>query len=716
MLSLPLVNVLHAESCAVLAFAACFAGGLDAVGRLRSGESLPAVIRREFGFLLIPLVLYQLSRLVVPGCDLATGLRYFVLFPAISLIAAISLAYLLTARNPQKAGKRFVALVLAILLISLLWDLGFHPQFYVYNHVFGGVLGPIYDLHHANRLGLYVFRGITLLWAGLFVLVGLRLRNPAKRRLPGILLPIIAVLLALGYWFGPQLGINTTHGTIARGLGSRVETEHFVIHYDGRVVAASEIGRIAEDHEYRYEMMAMELGFGVDDRIVSHIYPTAAVRASLTGAGYTDIAPVWLSRPQIHILYDSYDQTFAHELAHVFSRDMGLPVLRASLRVGLVEGFAVAMEPPIGLPSPTDQVAAIRNAPDFDSLFGGQSLASSVVASLSPFGFWSGRGAVSYTTMGSFVRYLLDTYGPDPFRRVYGMGSFESAYGVRLTDLAEGWEASLLGRELPEAVAVLAAGRFSVLSIFERHCPHDTPRAVRRYWDALDHMQFRDTTAAMEAVEDVLKIHPDFAPALSLWARLELQRGRAGAVRTRLNPVLSADTSMAAYLGMSMGDALAMEGRPNEATGWYDRALTLQSPYSRSILVLIRLRNLLVDQPELIAALNDVGGRATAEGVLEQSGADAARILGSVAAAIDYDYEAAFGRITKTAGTAAADTAGARWYAWAAAFAFRAGDLDEAERFRALAVQAARTEEDVYEVARLADFARRIEWTRQRKA
>jgi len=263
---------------------------------------------------------------------------------------------------------------------------------------------------------------------------------------------------------------------------------------------------------------------------------------------------------------------------------------------------------------------------------------------------------------------------------------------------------------------VLAAGRFSVLSIFERHCPHDTPRAVRRYWDALDHMQFRDTTAAMEAVEDVLKIHPDFAPALSLWARLELQRGRAGAVRTRLNPVLSADTSMAAYLGMSMGDALAMEGRPNEATGWYDRALTLQSPYSRSILVLIRLRNLLVDQPELIAALNDVGGRATAEGVLEQSGADAARILGSVAAAIDYDYEAAFGRITKTAGTAAADTAGARWYAWAAAFAFRAGDLDEAERFRALAVQAARTEEDVYEVARLADFARRIEWTRQRKA
>ncbi|HEY5565250.1 MAG TPA: hypothetical protein VIL33_06640, partial [Rhodothermia bacterium] len=95
---MPLVNVLHAESCAVLTFAACFAGGLDAVGRFRSGESLPGVIRWEFGFLLIPLVLYQISRLVVPGCDLATGLRYFALFPAISLIAAISLAYFLTAR------------------------------------------------------------------------------------------------------------------------------------------------------------------------------------------------------------------------------------------------------------------------------------------------------------------------------------------------------------------------------------------------------------------------------------------------------------------------------------------------------------------------------------------------------------------------------------------------------------------------------------------
>ncbi|HUF07695.1 MAG TPA: hypothetical protein VMO47_00120 [Rhodothermales bacterium] len=716
MLSLPLVNVLHAESCAVLAFAACFTGGLDAVSRLRSGESLPAVLRWEFGFLLIPLVLYQLSRLVVPGCDLATGLRYFVLFPAISLIAAISLAYLLTARSPQKAGRRFVALVFAVLLITLLWDLGFHPQFYVYNHVFGGVLGPIYDLHHADRLGLYVFRGMTLLWAGLFALVGLRLRSSGERRLTSVFLPVISALLALGYWFGPQLGINTTHETIAGGLGSRVETEHFEIHYDERVVTASEIVRIAEDHEYRYAMMAMDLGFGVGEKILSYIYPTAAVRASLTGAGYTDVAPVWLSRPQIHILYDSYDQTFAHELAHVFSRDMGLPVLGASLRVGLVEGFAVAMEPPIGLPSPSDQVAAIRNAPDFDSLYGGRSLASSVIASLSPFGFWSGRGAVSYTTMGSFVRYLLDTYGPDPFRRVYGMESFESAYGVRLTDLAEDWEASLLGRELPEAVAALAAGRFSVLSIFERHCPHDTPRAVRRFWDALDHMQFRDTTAAKGAVDDVLKIHPDFAPGLSLWARLELQRGRAGAVRTRLNPVLSADTMMAAYLGLSMGDALAMEGRRAEASAWYDRTMVLQSPYSRSLLAVLRLRKLLIDRPELIAALNDVGGRAAAHGVLGDSGEGAALVLGSVASALDYNYAAAFGLIRETAGTAAADTAGARWYAWAASFAFRAGELEEAERFRSLAVQAARTEGDMYEIARLADFGRRIEWSRQRKA
>jgi len=713
LLSLPLVNVLQAESCAILAVAAFFVGGWDAVRRFQSGEEFKSVVQLELLFLLVPLALYQLARLIAPGCDLWAGLTYFVLFPMVSLVLAVSVAYALTGRNPEKAFSRYLLAGVLLLVVTLLWDLGLHPQFYVYNHVFGGVLGPLYDLNLTARPGLFVFRAMTLVWSGIFLLVGFRLRYSTRRRTADGALSLLAAVLAAGYFFGPRLGINTTYETIARDLGSTIRTEHFEIHYDARVLPESEVARIAKDHEFRYAQMASELGFGVDEPILSYIYPTARIRAQLTGAGYTDISPVWLGRPQVHVLYDSYDRTFAHELAHVFSRDMGLPILHASLRVGLVEGFAVAMEPPIGLPDATDQVAAIRNSPDFDSLYVGQSMADGIVANLSPFGFWSGRGAVSYTTMGSFVRYLLDEYGAESFTQVYGMASVESAYGIGLKKLAEGWEASLVGRELPPAVTELAVGRFSVLSIFERRCPHDTPVAVRRYWDAGDAMQLRDTTAARTALEDVLRLYPNFAPALSIWAQLELQRGKAEGVAYRLNPVLAADSAAAAYLGLPMGDAQAMEGHPDAALLWYDLASKWQSPYSRTSLAILRLRRLLAPAPDLVAATNGAGGRERATARLSASADPTARVMGALVAAMDYDYAKAYEVIVGTEATDAARIAGERWPAWAALFAYRNGDFEKAERFRQLAVQAAFREDDQYEVVRLKDFRQRIDWARR---
>lgn len=713
MLGVPLVNVLHAESCAILAAVAFFVGGWDAVRRFRDGSSLKTVAETEVLLLLVPLLLYQLARLIGPGCDLWAGLTYYALFPLVSLVLAVSVAYALTGISPSKALARFFLLGVVVLVVTPIWDIGFHPQFYVYNHIFGGILGPLYDLNLAARPGLYVFRAMTLVWSGVFVLIGWWRRHPEQRQAAVLGLSALGVVLAAAYAFGPGLGINTTYGTIADGLGGSVRTAHFVIHYDPRVLPETEVARIAKDHEFRYAQMARELGFEVEGPILSYVYPTARIRARLTGAGYTDIAPVWLGRPQVHVLYESYDRTFAHELAHVFSRDMGIPVLHASLRVGLVEGFAVAMEPPIGLPDATDQVAAIRNAPDFDSLYGGQSLADGVVKSLSAFGFWTGRGAVSYTTMGSFVRFLLDRYGPDPFRRVYGMASFESAYGVHLRDLAEAWEASLLGRELPPAVAQLAVSRFSILSIFERRCPHDTPMAVLRYWDALDAMQFRDTTAARKALDDVLRRYPDFAPALSIWAQLELGGGKAEAVAYRLHPVLSTDSAAAAYLGLPMGDARAMAGHADRATFWYDQASRWQSPYSRTTLAILRLRKRMETEPDLVAAANGLGGRRRAIERLSASDLSAARVVAALMTAIDYDYAGAFEVLMGTSDTEAAEAAGERWFAWGALFAYRIGYFEKAERFRQSAVQAALRENDPYEVARLEDFAERIEWARR---
>jgi hypothetical protein len=163
-------------------------------------------------------------------------------------------------------------------------------------------------------------------------------------------------------------------------------------------------------------------------------------------------------------------------------------------------------------------------------------------------------------------------------------------------------------------------------------------------------------------------------------------------------------------MGLQMGDAMAMLGQPEEAADWYERTALLQSPYSRSLLAMLKLRTLLATEPEIVAAINDVGGRQTARRVLAVSESPSARIMGALAAAVDDESGEALAILLQTAGTNEAERVGARWLAWAASFAYRAGQYGEAERFRTLAVQAAHSENDIYEVERLEAFARRIAW------
>ena len=62
------------------------------------------------------------------------------------------------------------------------------------------------------------------------------------------------------------------------------------------------------------------------------------------------------------MLASEVGRSLGHEMAHVVAREFGMPVLRASPAVGLVEGLAVAVEPPDGLPAPEALVAAALDA------------------------------------------------------------------------------------------------------------------------------------------------------------------------------------------------------------------------------------------------------------------------------------------------------------------------------------------------------------------
>jgi hypothetical protein len=594
-----LLNVLQVESAAVVAFASFFVAGWSASAHFaEKTRTFWEELLRQEGALLVPLAMLTVSRLWAPNCTFGQGLLFYALFPGVTVVLAVAVAYAVTGAQGGRPFWGIGGLGVLLSLAGPVYDLGFHPQLYTYNHVFGGVLGPIYDEQLAVRWGLFAFRGLTLLWAGAAAFLGARLRG----RGPRWGMPVCAVLIGVGYWFGPSLGINTPAGYLQDQLGGHRQTEHFDLYYDPSQLEPADVDALADDHEAHYRSIRHRLALDADEmpgRIQSYLYPNPEVKARLTGARSTSVSPVWLEHPQVHLLVDRVDASLGHELAHVFSRPFGLPLLRASWAPGLVEGWAVALEPPAPFPSPHDLVSVATTA---DSVGALAATADAIANRLTPWGFWTGRGAVSYATMGSFVKYLLDTYGPGPLKDVYARGNFEAAYGRSLDSLAAGWERFLRRRPaVSRAAHDVVVRQFTQPSLFEKTCPHYVPPPRRRLQAARAAARRGDSTAAVRHLRRALEGAPRYAAAHAALARRRLAKGTPTAVRTQLDTLSRTEHSVG--LRLHLADALVLTGDPRAARRHYRAAWTRTPRYAHATRARLRLRSAVADRPDVVRAL-----------------------------------------------------------------------------------------------------------------
>ncbi len=522
----PLFGLLHVEAATVVATASFFIGGLSATGLFRSGDSLRRVLIAQLGLLLIPWALLTATLVWRANCGYVLGCALFILYTIPSVVLAVSLAYALTGATKRWRRVWFVIAGSLIATIPVAFDLLLHPQLYTYNHVFGGILGPIYDEELAVRPGLFVFRGLTILWAIWLMMLGLWLRRKdgrghdgAQRRNVGTW-AFVTVVIALIYAFSVPLGINTSAGHIERALGIELDLGSAVIHYQAGSLTESELSWISDEHIYRYEQLREQLGVNVAESIHVYLYPDGDTRAALIGSRTTSVTPVWLPSPQIHMLAEEFTPDhYGHELAHVFAREFGMPVLHASLAVGLVEGLAVAVEPPDGLPEPRYQVAASLESNQAGLGHLNADPAEAVAHAMNPLGFWTGRGAVSYTTSGAFAGYLLDRFGAEKMRLAYRTADFREAFGHPLDELASAWEAELRTLQPDSEAVAIAMWRFAQPSLFERYCPHHLPRVVRLTRRAVEAEERGDVAEALRFYEGAIEADSTFAPALAGWAR-----------------------------------------------------------------------------------------------------------------------------------------------------------------------------------------------------
>jgi hypothetical protein len=432
-----------------------FAGAALAAALLQAALAAPAFARAAFS-----------------PCSATAGAAFV---PVLALPSALAGSALGVAAGLAARGRRPRAALLhaAALLGSLgasLFAAWAGPATYVLDHLLGAWPGPLYDEALAIDARLVLFRLGTLAWTGALVAaaeLGLRLagRRPARAAAAALALALLAFAGAHAWLVGS--GELAARQGIARELGGRRTGERCDLVYPAEK-PAEEAERFARDCEFEATEVAAALGIARPPRVAVYLYRDAAEKRRLVGAGGTDYTKPWLG--EVHLgdaaaPHPSLRHELVHALAASFARGpLKVPArFLVSVRAGLVEGLAVALDLPRGEWTAHQWSRAMRD-------LGLMPRASTL---LGPVGFLSAPKARAYTVAGSFLAFLLERYGAGPVRRIYGGASFEAAFGRPVEALEGEWSAFLDGVPVPAELRASAEARFRGESLFVRRCARE---------------------------------------------------------------------------------------------------------------------------------------------------------------------------------------------------------------------------------------------------
>ena len=561
--NVPLFNILAFEFCAVMALSISFAGAHIALTVLQQMKRRPQALSgppRQIVFrcfwnalifstslLVLPLTVILLNAFRVKNCDFGEGFLFFAILPLISCLYATT-AGVFFGFWIQKRWMAYLAYLGYLLLscVPVVINLIFHPPVFAYHSTFGYFPGPIYDFVIRITPTLLIARTETLLWAFLFLgltintcevsretglMPKLRCRKLVGRIAKRVPLYLLIVGLLSFQFYAGALGIRPTREDVARKLGGFRETAHFEIFYAREL--ETQIERIAEDCEFQYAQLSdylMPEGAVLSRKVRAYVYASPEQKKRLIGARHTSVEDPFGYGFHIHAQGFPHS-VLKHELAHVFT--VPWSPLKVSLKIGLHEGIAVAADWEEGRLTGHQWAKAMRQmeiAPPLSGIMG--------------FGFWGHAGSRSYLLAGSFVRFLVDTYGIERFKGVFRTGNFVKHYGKDLYSLEMEWIEFLDNIPLSDNDIAYTTYRLQQRSVFERVCAHEMAAWRDAAWQAYYQ---KDFVTAVQTFETMLSAEPnnlstlyglmysayriqDYDKALSLATHI------VGAEDTRLSP------------------------------------------------------------------------------------------------------------------------------------------------------------------------------------
>ena len=487
----------------------------DYAGRVMVRGTLAAV-GLTVAIALVPGVICAVRGIVVPTCDWRFGIESYVLMPVATALLGGALGFALgTLAGPRRfAGAALAQLPIVIVAAAALWRFYSAPPVFTYNAILGYFPGNLYDENVQLTWAFVWSRLEQLAWViGVVALVAcvldvptsraVRAARPAGRRVGPIAIALVAGLCGgLLRFESSTLGYAIDADDIATALGGRFETPHFIIYYAKTPEIEQAIGVIAEDHEFRYAQVVAQLGVEPHHKLRSFYFADRDQKGRWFGARDVEMAKPW--RGEIYLDHRSFPHgSLRHEIAHAIAAEFGDPIFGVATHhgmfaPGLIEGLAVAIDWPGGYErlTPHEAVRTLQAMGKRPS-----------IAQLLSLEFFTVSSATGYTTAGSFLRYLLDTYGAPHLREVYGNGGdFTAAYGKPLAALENEWLAMIQTIQLPAGVVDASRERFRGGSVFDRPCAH---AIAKRHEEANDAAAAGDRRRAIVLMRDVCGDAPE---------------------------------------------------------------------------------------------------------------------------------------------------------------------------------------------------------------
>ncbi|HTR81309.1 MAG TPA: hypothetical protein VMM58_06720 [Bacteroidota bacterium] len=606
----PLFNYLGYEFSAALTIPAAVISGLLAISFVRVHVH-QTISRRKFLFvlahyfivnallLLIPLVVITANALVVKNCSLSRGFAFYILLPVCTMIFSVSLGAVIGVLF--RRARMIFMLVLILILAQIPYVTYTEPQLFAYNFILGYFPGITYDETLNGLSSLLLYREFTIV-ASIFLVTIFFLSVKMvwsdykfaenveafrMRKGDGALYAsavVCLIVLVYGHFQRAALGFEFSASDIQTALGGMATTSHFTLFYPKEKVPANEVRLLKAEAEFQYAVdnERMEEPLPPDEKITAYLYPNSETKQKYIGTATTNIAKPW--RREIHLTLDSFEDTFRHELVHVLAAPLGLPIIGASDRLALNEGFAMAVDWNLGNYSPHEYAAAMQR----DHLLGDPE------ALFSYTGFAAQQGSYAYIVAGSFSRYLIDRFGMDSFKEVFPAAHFMAVYGRSLASLIEDWEGFLKTVDVsslpPETVKTL----FAQQSIFRKTCARVTAernaeavRAIRVKDFAAAETQFSasyddaHTAFALRGLFQSLLDQKKFNDVLQMYGSLDERS------MLRYNPGVL----------LLLGDAFWMDGDVPRALSAYLRVEEMN--YNQAFSESAALRRLIVREPRL---------------------------------------------------------------------------------------------------------------------